>query len=122
MGTRFCATQEAPIHQNIKQFIVDNDERATTLIFRRFHNTGRVAKNAISEEVVSISLQPEAEFKDIQPLVSGARGRVPLESGDVDAGLVWAGPVTGLIRDLPTCTGLMERIVAAEATNIRTRR
>src|SRR3546814_103651 len=62
MGTRFCATQEAPIHQNIKQFIVDNDERATTLIFRRFHNTGRVAKNAISEEVVSISLQPEAEL------------------------------------------------------------
>src|SRR3546814_12961515 len=86
MGTRFCATQEAPIHQNIKQFIVDNDERATTLIFRRFHNTGRVAKNAISEQVVSISLQPEAEFKDIQPLVSGARGRVALESGDVDAG------------------------------------
>src|SRR3546814_10104330 len=79
MGTHFCATQEAPIHQNIKQFIVDNDERATTLIFRRFHNTGRVAKNAISEQVVSISLQPEAEFKDIQPLVSGARGRVALD-------------------------------------------
>src|SRR3546814_12290875 len=95
MGTRFCATQEAPIHQNIKQFIVDNDERATALIFRRFHNTGRVTKNAISEQVVSISLQPEAEFKDIQPLVSGARGRVALESGDVDAGLVWAGQESG---------------------------
>jgi nitronate monooxygenase len=44
MGTRFCATVEAPIHQNVKQFIVDNDERGTNLIFRKFHNTGRVAK------------------------------------------------------------------------------
>ena len=111
MGTRFCATVEAPIHQNIKEFIVTNDERATNLIFRRFHNTGRVAKNGISDEVVSISLRPEAEFKDIQPLVSGARGRIALETGDVEAGLVWAGQVQGLIHDIPTVAELIERIV-----------
>jgi nitronate monooxygenase len=111
MGTRFCATQEAPIHPNIKQFIVDNDERATNLIFRRFHNTGRVAKNGISDQVVAISLQPDAEFKDIQPLVSGARGRAALEGGNTEAGLVWAGQIQGLIHDIPTCHDLVDRIV-----------
>ena len=66
-----------------KQFIVDNDERGTNLIFRRFKNTGRVAKSSVSDRVVEISARPEAEFKDIQPLVSGAKGRVALESGDL---------------------------------------
>jgi len=111
MGTRFCATVEAPIHQNIKEFIVANDERATNLIFRRFNNTGRVAKNGISDEVVSISSRPDAEFKDIQPLVSGARGRTALETGEIEAGLVWAGQVQGLIHDVPTVAELIDRIV-----------
>lgn len=116
MGTRFSATKEAPIHDNIKQFLVDNDERATNLIFRKFKNTGRVAKNSISDEVIEISAAPDAEFKDIQPLVSGARGRTALESGDVDAGLVWAGQVQGLINDIPSCDELLKRMVAdAEA-------
>jgi len=111
MGTRFCATVEAPIHQNIKNFLVSNDERATNLIFRKFKNTGRVTKNAISDEVVEISNRPDSEFKDIQPLVSGARGRQALESGDINAGLVWAGQVQGLIDDVPTCKELIDRIV-----------
>lgn len=116
MGTRFCATVEAPIHQNIKQLIVDNDERATNLIFRRFRNTGRVAKTSVSDEVLEISARPDSEFKDIQPLVSGAKGREALETGNVDAGLVWAGQIQGLIHDIPTCKDLIERIVAdAEA-------
>ena len=112
MGTRFCATVEAPIHQKIKQLIVDNDERATNLIFRKFHNTGRVAKTSVSDEVLEISARPDSEFKDIQPLVSGAKGREALETGDVDAGLVWAGQIQGLIHDIPTCKELVERIVA----------
>jgi nitronate monooxygenase len=121
MGTRFCATVEAPIHQNIKDFIVANDERATNLIFRRFHNTGRVAKNGISDEVVSISSRPDAEFKDIQPLVSGARGRVALETGEIEAGLVWAGQVQGLIHDVPTVAELIDRIVTEAREIARTR-
>ena len=121
MGTRFCATVEAPIHQNIKDFIVANDERATNLIFRRFHNTGRVAKNGISDEVVSISARPDAEFKDIQPLVSGARGRHALETGEIEAGLVWAGQVQGLIHDVPTVAELIERIVTEAREITRTR-
>ncbi len=111
MGTRFCATVEAPIHQDIKEFIVRNDERGTNLIFRKFRNTGRVAKNSISDKVVEISLEPQTEFKDIQHLVSGAKGRVALENGDLDAGLIWAGLVQGIIHDIPTCKELVERIV-----------
>jgi nitronate monooxygenase len=111
MGTRFCATKEAPIHENVKQFIVSNDERATNLIFRKFKNTGRVGKNSISDTVVEISNRPESVFPDIQPYVSGAKGRVALETGDLDAGLIWAGQVQGLIHDVPSCAELIKRIV-----------
>ncbi len=111
MGTRFCATREAPIHDNIKQFIVANDERATNLIFRKFKNTGRVARNSVSEEVLEISARPDAEFADIRHLVSGAKGREALESGDLEAGLVWAGQVQGLIHDVPSCRELVDAIM-----------
>lgn len=116
MGTRFCATVEAPIHENIKQFIVGNSERDTNLIFRKFHNTGRVAKSAVSDKVVEISARPDAVFEDIRPYVSGAKGREALQTGDLEAGLVWAGQVQGLIHDVPTCKDLIDRIVTdAEA-------
>ncbi len=116
MGTRFCATVEAPIHDRIKQMLVDNDERATHLIFRRFHNTGRVARTPVSDQVVRISAQPEAVFEHIQPLVAGAKGRVALETGDLEAGLVWAGQIQGLIHDIPTCKDLLDRMIGdAEA-------
>ncbi len=113
MGTRFCATQEAPIHENIKKAIVEAGERDTILIFRSFRNTGRVLKNAVSEEVVSIETRPGgAEFGDVHALVAGARGRAALESGEVNDGLVWASQVCGLIDDIPTCAELIERMVA----------
>jgi NAD(P)H-dependent flavin oxidoreductase YrpB (nitropropane dioxygenase family) len=121
MGTRFCATKEAPIHEKVKQFIVDNDERATNLIFRRFHNTGRVARNSVSDKVVEISQRPEAVFEDIRPYVSGALGRQALESGDLDAGLVWAGQIQGLIHDIPSCKELIDRIVGEAAEIIAAR-
>lgn len=121
MGTRFCATQEAPIHDAVKQFIVSNDERATNLIFRRFRNTGRVAKNSVSDRVVEISNKPDAVFEDIRPLVGGALGRKALETGDLDAGLVWAGQIQGLIHDIPTCQTLLDRIVEEAEAVIRGR-
>lgn len=117
MGTRFCATVEAPIHESVKQFLVQNDERATNLIFRKFKNTGRVAKNVVSDKVVEISSREGAVFEDIQPFVSGAKGRVALESGDLEAGLIWAGQVQGLIDDVPTCKQLIDRIMS-EASEI----
>lgn len=121
MGTRFCATVEAPIHDNVKQFLVSNDERSTNLIFRKFHNTGRVAKSSVSDQVVEISAREDAVFEDIRPLVSGAKGRLALETGDLDAGLVWAGQVQGLIRDIPTCQQLLDRIIGEAEAIIRGR-
>jgi nitronate monooxygenase len=116
MGTRFCATVEAPIHQNVKQLLVANDERGTNLIFRKLHNTARVGKNSVSDKVVEILSAPDAEFQHVAHLVRGAQGRELLETGNLDAGLVWAGQVQGLIHDIPTCADLIARIVAdAEA-------
>jgi nitronate monooxygenase len=112
MGTRFCATQEAPIHERAKQLIVENDERGTNLIFRKLHNTARVGKNSVSDKVVELLSQPGAKFDDVAHLVKGAQGRVLLETGDLDAGLIWAGQVQGLIRDIPTVAELMERIMS----------
>lgn len=100
MGTRFCATVEAPIHENFKQAMVANDERATDLIFRTLHNTARVARNAISQQVVAIERAGGAKFEDVADLVKGARGREGLESGDVDHGVWTAGMIQGLIHDV----------------------
>lgn len=111
MGTRFCATQEAPIHERIKQFYLDNDERDTNLLLRPFRNTSRVAKNSISDRVLEISQKPDLKFEDIQPYVSGLKGKLALETGDIDAGLITAGQVQGLIHDIPTCKELIERII-----------
>jgi nitronate monooxygenase len=113
MGTRFCATREAPIHDAIKRMLVDGSERDTRLIFRTLHNSGRVLSNAISEEVIATERRPGGcEFKDIQHLVRGIRGREALESGRTDHGLVWGGQVIGLIDDVPSCAELIERMVA----------
>lgn len=116
MGTRFCATVEAPIHDNVKRLLLANDERGTNLIFRSLKNTARVGRNSVSDEVVRILASPGATFDDVAHLVRGAQGRVLLETGDLDAGLVWAGQIQGLIHDIPTCAELLERIVGdAEA-------
>lgn len=116
MGTRFCATQEAPIHPNVKQAYVANDERGTNLIFRKFKNSARVGKSEVSDEVVRISAAPDAVFEDIHHLVSGAKGKELLETGDMSKGIFWAGMVQGLIHDIPTCQELLDRIMAeAEA-------
>ena len=113
MGTRFCATREAPIHDDIKQALVRANERETRLIFRSLRNTGRVLRNAVSDSVVATEQRPGGcTFEEIRPLVSGQRGRAALESGEVDSGLVWAGLVVGLIDDVPTCAELIERMVA----------
>lgn len=113
MGTRFCATREAPIHPSIKQLLVDKSERETNLIFRTLHNTGRVLKTEVSDQVVATENRPGGcEFKDVQPLVAGAKGREALETGDPSKGLIWAGQSVGLIEDVPSCAELIERMVA----------
>ena len=121
MGTRFCATVEAPIHDRIKQALLENDERSTNLIFRQFRNTARVVKNSISDQVRELGERPDATFDDVRALVAGARGRMALETGDLDAGLIWAGQVQALIHDIPTCDTLISRIVGDAEAIIRSR-
>jgi len=110
MGTRFMCTKEAPVHENIKQALVEAGERDTNLMFRTLRNTARVLKNTISDEVVAREKQG-ATFADIRHLVTGARGRQALQEGDVNGGVVSAGMVIGLIHDIPSCAELIERIV-----------
>lgn len=111
MGTRFCATKEAPMHENIKQMMVAKTERDTNLIFRTLRNTARCLKNSVSDEVVAMERRPGGvQFKDIHHLVAGARGRAALESGGLEDGLVWGGQVVGLIDDIPSCRDLIQRM------------
>ena len=111
MGTRFVATKEAPVHENIKQAFVDADVYSTNLIFRTLNNTARVLQNDVSNEVVAMEHQPGGcSFDDIRHLVAGTRGRKALESGKPDEGVITAGPVMGLINDIPSCAELLQRM------------
>jgi NAD(P)H-dependent flavin oxidoreductase YrpB (nitropropane dioxygenase family) len=120
MGTRFMCTVEAPVHDKVKQRIVEASERDTELVFRSLHNTARVASNGVSREVVAI-LTAGGTFKDVRELVAGSRGRGVFESGDLELGIWTAGIVQGLIRDIPTVGELVTRIVADAEDLIRER-
>jgi NAD(P)H-dependent flavin oxidoreductase YrpB (nitropropane dioxygenase family) len=110
MATRFMATTEAPIHQRVKEELVARDELQTNLIFRQLQNTARVSKNSVSDEVVAI-LASGGKFSDVQELVAGRRGRTVYETGDLEAGIWWAGVSQVLIDDIPSCSELIERMV-----------
>ena len=111
MGTRFMCTVESPIHQNIKEHIVEADERSTDLIFRSVRNPARVERNKVSQEVLEIEARG-GEFADVKDLVSGQRGKTVYETGDPDAGIWSAGLVQGLIHDIPTCHDLVHGMVS----------
>ena len=111
MGTRFMATKEAPIHDNVKQAIVHGDERSTALIMRSFRNTSRVYGTAIARQVRDME-QQKLTIEAIGPVVSGARGKGVYATGDLDAGIWTAGTSMALIHDIPTCRELVERLMA----------
>lgn len=117
MGTRFVATKEAPVHDAVKQFLVEGDERNTRLILREFRNTGRVAHNSVADEVNRISAAGHP-FAEVAPLVAGTKVRKALETGDLDTGLIYAGQVQGLIRDVPSCAELIDRIIGEASSTI----
>ncbi|MDX2469464.1 MAG: nitronate monooxygenase [SAR324 cluster bacterium] len=111
MGTRFLATKEAPVHENIKNNLVNTSEKDTKLILRTLKNTARVLSNKTSNLVVSM----EAEGKgimDLAPHLSGLKGKVALETGDLENAILTAGQVAGLIHDIPSVQELIETIVA----------
>jgi NAD(P)H-dependent flavin oxidoreductase YrpB (nitropropane dioxygenase family) len=120
MGTRFMCTAEAPVHDKVKQRIVDASERDTELIFRSLGNTARVAGNGVSREVVRI-LESGGKFEDVRELVAGTRGRRVYADGDTELGIWTVGLVQGLIRDIPTVAELVTRIVSEAEDLIRSR-
>ena len=122
MGTRFIATKEAPVHENVKQAIVAASELDTRLVMRPLRNTERVMTNDAVEELLKIEQEKGADlkFEDIIEQVAGVYPRIMME-GDMDAGAWSCGMVAGLINDIPTCQELIDNIMA-EAEDIITRR
>lgn len=113
MGTRFCATIEAKIHENVKRQIVDYTERDTILVGRSLRNTARVARNSISEQVAEIQRDPTKTFAEVRELMAGVRGRENvLRDGDMDGGIWTTGQSQALIHDIPTCADLVKNIMA----------
>lgn len=112
MGTRFVATREAPVHDNVKRKLVEAREHETRLMLRTLRNSSRVLLNPVTEEVLALENRPGgATFEELRPLVAGTRGKATLESGDTEGGVVWAGQVVGLINDIPTCAELIQRMM-----------
>ena len=110
MGSRFMVTQEAPIHEGIKQKIVEMDENQTRLIFRSYKNTARVYKNGVANKVAEIEAEG-GDFSQVHALVSGKMQDVAWTTGDIEAGMVTVGMSGGLINDIPTCKELVNNIM-----------
>jgi nitronate monooxygenase len=123
MGTRFMATTDAPVHADVKQALVDADERQTRLIMRDLRNTERVMKNAAVDEIIRIEQLKgdRVSIDDIRHLVTGVQGRKVLQDGEMDAAAWSCGMVTGLIHDIPSCEALIGRIMDEAETIVRQR-
>lgn len=111
MGTRFLVTKEAPIHEGIKQKVVEMDENQTRLIFRTFKNTARVYKNGIADNVAEIEAAG-GDFSQVHGLVSGQNQEKAWSTGDIEAGMVTVGQCGGLINDIPSCEDLVKNIMS----------
>ncbi|OYY91536.1 MAG: nitronate monooxygenase [Sphingomonas sp. 28-66-16] len=113
MGTRFIATQEAPVHEKVKQALVAASELDTRLVMRPLRNTERVLTNAAVERLLEKErrLGADLRFEDIIDEVAGVYPRI-MREGDMEAGAWSCGMVAGLIHDIPTCQELIDRIMA----------
>jgi nitronate monooxygenase len=120
MGTRFVATKEAPVHENVKQALVGHSERDTRLIMRSLRNTERVLHNTAADKVIEIEQQAgETRIEDIVPYVAGRVGKEMLEDGNMETGTLAAGQCMGLISDIVSVGELLDRIVAGAEDAIR---
>src|SRR5271165_7166609 len=122
MGTRFIATKEAPVHENVKQAIVAASELDTRLVMRPLRNTERVLHNAAVDRLLEKerSLGANLKFEDIIEEVAGVYPRI-MQTGEMDAGALSCGMVVGLIHDIPTVKELIDRMMAEANQIIRNR-
>jgi NAD(P)H-dependent flavin oxidoreductase YrpB (nitropropane dioxygenase family) len=121
MGTRFVATREAPVHDNVKQALLNHNERDTRLIMRSLRNTERVMHTSAADKVLEIEARGNTRIEDIIPYVSGMVGKTMLEEGDMAKGTLAAGQCLGLIRDIPSCRELLDRIMSEAEAIVRAR-
>ena len=122
MGTRFIATKEAPVHDNVKEAIVAATELDTRLIMRPLRNTERVLNNAAVERLLEMERDKGAGAQVRGHQRAGRRRLPPHHArGDMDAGAWSCGMVAGLIDDIPTCAELIDRIMAEAERLIRGR-
>jgi len=122
MGTRFMATKEAPIHENVKQAIVKGSVDSTKLVLRTMRNTERVFANKSADEVLKLEKEFPGDFSKVKHLVAGAvYKRVFHETGNVDEGIWSAGISMGLIDDVLTCDQLIQNIVDEAVATIEKR-
>lgn len=123
MGTRFIATKEAPVHENVKKALVAANELQTRLIMRPLRNTERVLTNAAVEKILEIERQKGAatSIEDIREFVAGPENRRVLQEGVMDAAAWSCGMVAGLIHDIPSCKELIDRIMRDAEQIIRKR-
>jgi len=122
MGTRFIATKEAPVHENVKQAILHASELDTRLVMRPLRNTERVLNNAAVERLLEKEKAPgpNLKFEDIVAEVGGVYPRI-MQEGEMDAGAWSCGMVVGLIHDIPTCKDLIDGVMAEADAIIRKR-
>jgi nitronate monooxygenase len=120
MGSRFLATREAPIHDSIKQQILQADENATQLIFRPLRNTLRIFDNSVARHILEMEAAGKG-IDEIGPVASGQKGRIVFEQGSREAGVWAAGISIGLVHDVPTVEELISRMVREAAAIINER-
>lgn len=111
IGTIILATQESPIHPKVKEWLIQASERDTMLVMRSLRNTMRVLRNSVAEKVVEMERR-SATVEELAPLISGEAGKKLIESGELERGLLTAGQVVGLIRNVPTVKELIDSIIS----------
>lgn len=117
MATRFAATQECEVHDNIKQELIRRQEYETALICKSIGLQGRAIRNKVVEEVLSLE-EKGCGLEELIPLISGERVKKAWKSGNVDSAPMMMGQSVGLVQDIPTCKELIERMVAEAKADI----
>ncbi len=115
------ADGRGPVHENLKLALVRNNETGTCLILRSLRNTERVLRNQAADRVLEIESRGNTRIQDLIPYVSGLAGKEMLEAGDLEKATLAAGQCIGLIRDVPTCRELLDRIMSEAEAIIKTR-
>jgi NAD(P)H-dependent flavin oxidoreductase YrpB (nitropropane dioxygenase family) len=120
MGSRFVATKEAPVHDSIKQLMLESDEKSTKLVFRTLRNTERVFANSVASKIIDMEAAGKG-IDEIGPVASGQKGRLVFEQGSREAGIWAIGLSMGLIHDIPTVAELVSRMVSEASAIINDR-